>query len=66
MRRATSSADTALDFVPVDRFMALPRDFRAVAWFPDHAPPEVMAERAAALRAAPPAAWDGVYVKTTK
>jgi adenylate cyclase len=32
----------------------------------DHSPPEVMAERAAALRADPPAAWDGIYVKTTK
>jgi class 3 adenylate cyclase/CHASE2 domain-containing sensor protein len=29
-------------------------------------PPFVMAERAAALRAAPPAGWDGVYVKTSK
>jgi adenylate cyclase len=29
-------------------------------------PPLVMAERAAALRADPPADWDGVYVKTTK
>ncbi|HJU17159.1 MAG TPA: adenylate/guanylate cyclase domain-containing protein [Stellaceae bacterium] len=31
-----------------------------------HSPPLVMAERAAALRVAPPEAWDGVYVKTTK
>ena len=29
-------------------------------------PPLVMAERAAALRADPPADWDGVYVKTSK
>jgi class 3 adenylate cyclase len=29
-------------------------------------PPLVMAERAAALRANPPADWDGVFVKTTK
>ncbi len=29
-------------------------------------PPLVMAERAATLHADPPAAWDGVYVKTTK
>jgi class 3 adenylate cyclase len=29
-------------------------------------PPLVMAERAAALQADPPADWDGVYVKTTK
>ena len=29
-------------------------------------PPLVMAERAAALRADPPAHWDGVFVKTTK
>jgi class 3 adenylate cyclase/CHASE2 domain-containing sensor protein len=29
-------------------------------------PPMVMAERAAALQADPPADWDGVYVKTTK
>jgi adenylate cyclase/guanylate cyclase len=32
----------------------------------EHSPPLVMAERAAALSADPPADWDGVYVKTTK
>ena len=29
-------------------------------------PPLVMADRAAALRADPPADWDGVYVKASK
>ena len=29
-------------------------------------PPLIMAERCAALRAAPPPSWDGVFVKTTK
>jgi hypothetical protein len=29
-------------------------------------PPRVMAERCAALQAAPDEAWDGVFVKTTK
>jgi hypothetical protein len=29
-------------------------------------PPPVMADRAAALRADPPANWDGIYVKTSK
>jgi len=32
----------------------------------EHSPPFVMAERAAALHADPPAAWDGVFVKTSK
>jgi hypothetical protein len=32
----------------------------------EHSPPLVMAERAAALGADPPAAWDGVFVKASK
>jgi adenylate cyclase len=42
------------------------RERVAHPYISEHSPPLVMAERAATLRADPPADWHGVYVKTTK
>lgn len=60
---------TALERYRAGDFAAAEQRWRGQATHPSltgASPPLVMAERAAALRADPPADWDGVYVKTTK
>ncbi len=60
---------TALDRYRAGEFAAAEKGWRGAARHPyitGLSPPLVMAERAAVLRADPPADWDGVYVKATK
>jgi hypothetical protein len=59
----------ALELYRAGRFAEAEEGWRVHVAHPDligPSPPLVMAKRAAALRADPPADWDGVYVKTTK
>jgi adenylate cyclase len=59
----------ALDLYRAGRFSEAEEGWRVRAAHPclvGPSPPLVMAERAAGLRADPPAKWDGVFVKTTK